>query len=202
MIKEKEVMKETQYNDRNTYQHFYNHRGTEANESSNSIQINSELDPSQDENDHQSEFDNPLQQQHEPLLSSFSPPNFHRRLSPRDDNNYQLPIDESMIPFRKIPSDENLTNHHYSTRYSVLGFTTPLTINWFYSIIGAEYCHIYFWLIKDLSWMQSWLYLSIFFGSLALIWSFLILYHSLRTFNWHELWNFTALFMWLFANFW
>jgi hypothetical protein len=109
-------------------------------------------------------------------------------------------IDENIIPFRKIASDENLARSSHP--HSVLGFTTPLTVKWFFSVVGAEYCHIYFWLLKDLAWMQSWLYLSIVFGLLALFWSLLILYHALRTLNFHEIWNFFALFLWLFANFW
>eukprot|EP01031_Cornospumella_fuschlensis_P023144 gene23144-28127_t len=87
-------------------------------------------------------------------------------------------------------------------RPSYYGFTNPLKLQWFFSVIGAEYCHTYFWIAKDLAWMQSWRRSSIFFGLCALVWSLLILYHSLRTLNWHELWNFIALFLWLFANFW
>lgn len=101
-------------------------------------------------------------------------------------------------PIRKIPSDEAIG----SRRESVLGFTNPLTINWFFSVVGVEYCHTYFWIAKDLAWMQSWRHFSIFFGLMALGWSLLILYHVMRTVNWHELWNFVALFLWLFANFW
>lgn len=98
---------------------------------------------------------------------------------------------------RKAKSEDSL-----EPRQSICGFTNPLTVRWFFSVIGSEYCHTYFWIAKDLAWMQSWRHSSIFFGMLALAWSFLILYHSLRTLNWHELWNFVALFLWLFANFW
>lgn len=101
-------------------------------------------------------------------------------------------------PIRKIPSDEALGRH----RESIFGFTNPLTIDWFFSVVGVEYCHTYFWIAKDLAWMQSWRHFSIFFGLMALGWSLLILYHVMRTVNWHELWNFVALFLWLFANFW
>lgn len=84
----------------------------------------------------------------------------------------------------------------------ILGFTNPLTVQWFFSVVGSEYCHVIFWIAKDLSWMQSWRHLSIFFGELALAWSLLLLFHALRTLNIHEIWNFIALFLWLFANFW
>lgn len=79
--------------------------------------------------------------------------------------------DSGSLIVRKL-SDENLTNLE---RVSVLGFTTPLstkhkyddyqfvTINgyllalrWFFSVAGTEYCHTYFWIGKDLAWMQGW----------------------------------------------
>jgi hypothetical protein len=87
-------------------------------------------------------------------------------------------------------------------RRSYLGFSKPLRLSWFISVVGADYCLIYFWIAKDLSWMQAWLDYSIFFGLIALTWSLLVLFHAIRTLNWHELWNFIALFLWLFANYW
>jgi hypothetical protein len=88
-----------------------------------------------------------------------------------------------------------------SRRSSFAGFTNSLTLSWFISVFGVEHCHTYFWITKDLAWMQGLRSASIFFGLLALAWSLLILYHAIRTVNWHELWNFIALFLWLFANF-
>lgn len=90
---------------------------------------------------------------------------------------------------------------HTHRRKSVAGFTMPLSWRWFVSVVGTEYCHTYFWIAKDLAWMQGLRDSSIFFGLLALGWSLVILYHALRTVNWHEIWNFVALFLWLFANF-
>lgn len=103
----------------------------------------------------------------------------------------------TLVPIRRVLSDDSLPQ-----RPTIWGFTNPLTVSWFFSVIGSEYCHTYFWIAKDLAWMQSWRHCSIFFGLSALGWSLLILFHSLRTLNWHELWNFMALFLWLFANFW
>lgn len=86
-------------------------------------------------------------------------------------------------------------------RKAVFGFSSPLTFKWFVSVVGTEYCHTYFWIAKDLAWMQGHRDYSIFFGLCALGWSLVVLYHALRTVNWHEIWNFIALFLWLFANF-
>jgi hypothetical protein len=98
---------------------------------------------------------------------------------------------------------QNDTDTHDSAdrRRSFAGFTNPLTLSWFVSVFGVEHCHTYFWIFKDLAWMQGLRNASVFFGLLALAWSLLILYHAIRTVNWHELHNFIALFLWLFANF-
>jgi len=86
-------------------------------------------------------------------------------------------------------------------RKTVAGFSGPVTFKWFISVMGTEYCHTYFWIAKDLAWMQGHRDSSLFFGLCALGWSLMVLYHALRTVNWHEIWNFIALFLWLFANF-
>jgi len=31
-----------------------------------------------------------------------------------------------------------------------------IAIGWFFSVAGTEYCHTYFWIAKDLAWMQGW----------------------------------------------
>jgi hypothetical protein len=83
----------------------------------------------------------------------------------------------------------------------ILGFTFPITIEWYFSPTGAEYCHTYFWICKDLAWTQEWRNLSLSFGIAAIFWSLIILYHSVKFRNWHEIINATALLLWLFANF-
>ena len=100
------------------------------------------------------------------------------------------------------PSSSTAPSNKRTTASSYLGFRSPLTLTWFISVVGSEYCQTYLWIAKDLSWMQGSRRPSIFFGLVALLWSMLLLYHGIRTENWHEIWNFTAHFLWLFANFW
>ena len=83
-----------------------------------------------------------------------------------------------------------------------MGFSEPWSVDWCFSVIGSEYTHMYFWILKDLSWTQGWRLFSISFGSFAIMWWVIILYHSLRTRNTAEVWNAIGLFLWLFANFW
>lgn len=89
-----------------------------------------------------------------------------------------------------------------SKPYSYWGFSTPLQLCWFLSITGTEYCHAYFWIIADLAWMQIWTEISIAMSSLAMLWSLLLLYHAMKSRNWHEIWHLVSLFLWLFANLW
>jgi hypothetical protein len=84
----------------------------------------------------------------------------------------------------------------------VCGFGEPLRASWFFTITGAEYCHVYFWILKDLSWTQELRYVSLFFGTLATLWCVVIFYHAFRTGNKDEVYNTIALFMWIFANYW
>ena len=83
-----------------------------------------------------------------------------------------------------------------------LGLAEPFSIDWCFSVIGAEYCHTYFWILKDLAWTQGWRLFSISIGSFAIMWWVILLYHSLRLRNLDEIWNCVGLFLWLFANFW
>lgn len=83
-----------------------------------------------------------------------------------------------------------------------MGFSQPWSVDWCFSVIGSEYCHTYFWILKDLAWTQGWRLFSISIGSFAIMWWTIILYHALRTRNIDELWNAVGLFLWLFANFW
>lgn len=63
----------------------------------------------------------------------------------------------------------------------------PLSFKFFLSIRGSENFHLYLWLIKDLSWAQSWYYSGHIFGSLAVIWSVYILSHAARERNTNEI---------------
>jgi hypothetical protein len=83
----------------------------------------------------------------------------------------------------------------------ILGFSFPITIEWYFSPVGAEYTHTYFWICKDLAWTQEWRLLSLGFGFSAILWSLLILYHATKFKNGHEIINAVALLLWLSANF-
>jgi hypothetical protein len=68
---------------------------------------------------------------------------------------------------------------------------------------GLDNIHIYFWITKDLCWVQSWLLPGLIIGSLACLYA---LFLTFRAAYWRrnlgEFWIKLAEFMWLFANFW
>ena len=67
---------------------------------------------------------------------------------------------------------------------------------------GLHYFHLYFWIIKDIAWMQGLYYLGNIFGGLAVMLSFWI---SIRAFlgkSYDEFFISIALLMWVAANLW
>lgn len=68
---------------------------------------------------------------------------------------------------------------------------------------GLDNIHIYFWITKDLCWVQSWLFPGLVVGSLACLYALGL---SARALFWRkhvvEFWIKMTEFMWLFANFW
>ena len=77
-----------------------------------------------------------------------------------------------------------------------------LDFEWLFSIRGAENMYLYFWLLKDLSWAQDWYYPAYTFGSLAIAWSFIMVCNAVYDGATNEVFTSTAMFLWLFANFW
>ena len=77
-----------------------------------------------------------------------------------------------------------------------------LDFEWLFSIRGAENMYLYFWLLKDLSWAQDWYYPAYTFGALAIAWSFIMVCNALYDGATNEVFTSTAMFLWLFANFW
>jgi hypothetical protein len=75
----------------------------------------------------------------------------------------------------------------------------PLNFKFFLTIRGSENFHLYLWLIKDLSWAQSWYYSGHIFGSLAVIWSIYILSHAARERNTNEIFTGVAQTFWYFC---
>ena len=77
-----------------------------------------------------------------------------------------------------------------------------LDLEWMFSIRGVENMYLYFWLLKDLSWSQDWYYPSYVFGSLAIVFSFLMVCNAVYDGSTNEVFTSTAVLLWIFANFW
>jgi hypothetical protein len=84
----------------------------------------------------------------------------------------------------------------------VCGFTEPFQFSWFFTIVGAEYFHVYLWIAKDFSWTQEFKTLSLFFGTCATLWCIVIFFNAFQVGNNDEVYSTIALFMWIFANYW
>lgn len=76
------------------------------------------------------------------------------------------------------------------------------TLSYYFSTRGQESSHIYLWLLKDLCWVQAWYITGIVIGSIAVAWQLFMFSKAVYTRNFEESIVSTALFFWLFANFW
>jgi hypothetical protein len=59
-----------------------------------------------------------------------------------------------------------------------------------------ENIHLHLWLLKDLSWAQDWYYAGLFFGSLAVAFSFLLFCSALISRATNEIFFSAAVFVW------
>ena len=84
-----------------------------------------------------------------------------------------------------IPAAELDAANHSCVR-KITWFRLPeyeLSYNAIFSIRGSSQFHFYLWVLKDLSWAQSWYYSGNAFGILAVIWAGLLLFDSFREGN-------------------
>ena len=89
----------------------------------------------------------------------------------------------------KIPAAEPNTDNR-SCLQKVSWFGLPeyeLSYNAMFTTRGSKQFHFYLWVLKDISWAQSWYYSGNAFGILAVIWGGLHLFDSFREGNINEM---------------
>ena len=89
----------------------------------------------------------------------------------------------------KIPAAEPNTDNR-SCLQKVSWFGLPeyeFSYNAMFTTRGSKQFHFYLWVLKDLSWAQSWYYSGNAFGILAVIWAGLLLFDSFREGNINEM---------------
>ena len=69
-------------------------------------------------------------------------------------------------------------------------------------IRGAEYFHLYLWMMKDLAWTQDWYYSGLSMAISAVIWSGYLIFRSIMYENYYEICLGCGQFLWLFGNLW
>jgi hypothetical protein len=77
----------------------------------------------------------------------------------------------------------------------------PLTLSYYWTTRGSDNFHIYLWIAKDLAWSQSWYWPAMIFGSGALAWCSVLLYHAIAARHYEEMYMWISLFLWLSGNF-
>ena len=119
-----------------------------------------------------------------------------------DDTNGTT-VSDTKIAADSDKSNGTLPNHRIQR--GICWFHPPDVVfrpSWLTSIRGSENFHIYLWILKDLSWAQSWWISGHVFGIAAILWSFYILSHTVRDRNTNEIMTNFSTFMWLFGNTW
>ena len=74
------------------------------------------------------------------------------------------------------------------------------TFQYYFSTRGQESFHIYFWLIKDLTWVQGWYVEGILFGTLAVAWQVYMMCKAVYNRSFEETVCSTGMFFWLFGK--
>ena len=91
--------------------------------------------------------------------------------------------------FDEVPVAE-LDTDNRSCLQKVSWFGLPeyeFSYNAMFTTRGSKQFHFYLWVLKDLSWAQSWYYSGNAFGILAVIWAGLLLFDSFREGNINEM---------------
>ena len=100
--------------------------------------------------------------------------------------------------FDEIPVVELDTNDRGCLQ-EISWFRLPeyeLSYNAMFTTRGSKQFHFYLWVLKDLSWAQSWYYSGNAFGILAVIWAGLLLFDSFREGNINEMATGVAVTLW------
>lgn len=79
----------------------------------------------------------------------------------------------------------------------------PMSLGYFLTTkSGLQNLLLYAWMLKDLAWMQGWLYLALTSASIAVIITFGIIIVAVASKDLNEIFHATASFLWIFACFW
>ena len=124
-----------------------------------------------------------------------------------DDASAASHVSRQVKVVKRLSSDIGLASHIANAGLTKWGICLlnwpdePWTINWYASVRGQESLHVYFWIMKDLSWVQSWYYPGYFFGALSVAWMAYILIQAFRKRSIDEIWCTLAHLLWLLGNF-
>lgn len=121
----------------------------------------------------------------------------------RDSSRYNHLDTDSQVDVESL-SDKQFKKSLSSKFSEICWFhypSRPWTLSYYFTD-GQENFHIYLWLLKDLTWVQSWYIAGILIGGFACFWSLFLVSKSIQQRNINEFWSRFADLLWLFANYW
>lgn len=92
-------------------------------------------------------------------------------------------------------------HQHVKMVHGNIYFDVPWSPQIYFTVRGAENFHIYLWIAKDLSWTTDNYNSSLFFGSSALAWCAVLVYHAFSSRDYREMYMLVGLMLWLAGNF-
>ena len=92
-------------------------------------------------------------------------------------------------------------HQHVQVVHGNIYFDVPWSPQIYFTVRGAENFHIYLWIAKDLSWTTENYNSALFFGSSALAWCAVLVYHTFSSRNYREMYMLVGLMLWLAGNF-
>ena len=112
-----------------------------------------------------------------------------------DDYPQDYNIEDNHVTINKKKRDSIIVKH------GNIYFDVPYSPQIYFTVRGAENFHIYLWIAKDLSWTQNKLVPALFFGSCALAWCLVLVYHAFNIKSYVEIYMVIGLMLWLSGNF-
>lgn len=129
------------------------------------------------------------------MTSESSPSDIHSKSS------FQVEARESKCFNSSSSKKSTIRDNFDSLVDNAFYISQPWSLSYYWTVRGSENFHIYLWIAKDLAWSQSSYWPAMIFGSLAVLWCFVLLHHAIEARNLEEVYMWVALTMWLVANF-
>lgn len=126
-------------------------------------------------------------------------------ISPNERNTIALFGGKKRVSLSPVASKYASENSSALPEKTMLDKNFYITSEWspqiYFTSRGAENFHVYLWITKDFCWTQQYRSAGIVFGSMAMAWCGVLIFHALIEYNFEDAYMLVALTLWLGGNF-